>query len=122
MTGKWGLFRRMVSAALGLISTATAVLNPACSRPKSRPIAPEKREITCRFVRMRHNQLRLSKGPAQIPPLAFLNNRETFVEGLDDEVAVVLVDAERGFDADGVRGHAAAADEQAPVFAEFHHL
>src|SRR5260221_13991483 len=36
-----------------------------------------------------------------------LDDAEAFVEGLDDEVAVVLVDAERGFDADRVRGHAA---------------
>ena len=52
---------------------------------------------------------RLNAGMAS--GLALLNNAEAFVESLDDEVAVVLVDAERGFDADGVGGHAAAADE-----------
>src|SRR5436309_10165468 len=52
MTGICGRFRRIVSAAKRLQSTATRIWNPALSSPKSRPRAPENNEITgsSRFV------------------------------------------------------------------------
>src|SRR5438309_3933470 len=53
MIGRSGLFLRIVATAKGFDSTATAILKPAFSRPKSKPSAPENSEMTAGFCRLR---------------------------------------------------------------------
>ncbi|SHU04934.1 Uncharacterised protein [Mycobacteroides abscessus subsp. abscessus] len=49
-----GKFFSIVSAASRLCSTAARTWNPACSAPRSRPPAPEKREIATPLVLTMH--------------------------------------------------------------------
>jgi len=52
-----------------------------------------------------------------VNPLAFFDYAEHLIQRLDDEVAVVLGDAERRLDANRVPGHAATANQHAAILA-----